>query len=279
MYNNPASIALQEVAALFPANPEPSLVVSLGTGSARVERPDTSRSRALWRDSFLLRVFRAFWQYGNSKRAWQQLLSHQKVGKSGEFFRFDVEFEGPEPSLDDVLVMKEIGDIARETILDSPALSRLVLRIRAELFIFELDDLRPFQLVNGMYECAGKIVCRLRAKTPEFEALMTQLGQSSATFLVGESVLPGSFYDRSAMLEDGNFSKEIKFCTPSRLDPFTISLREKDTPYPISGAPFTLQGLLNSQSLEARFGTADHRKRKWPIESIEEPRLKRLRRR
>lgn len=39
--NSPsASIALLEVAALFPDTPDPSLVVSLGTGSARGGRPD-----------------------------------------------------------------------------------------------------------------------------------------------------------------------------------------------------------------------------------------------
>lgn len=279
MYNNPASIALQEVAALFPATPEPSLVVSLGTGSARARRPDTSKSRPFWKDSFLLRVFRAFWQYGNSKRAWQQLLSHQKVGKTGEFFRFDVEFEGPEPSLDDVNVMKEIGDIARETILDSSALDRLVFRIRAELFIFELDPRRPFQLINGVYECTGRIHCRLRAKTPEFHALMEQLDQTSATFLVGDSVVQGSFQDRSAKLQDGNFFKEVRLRTPSRVEPFTISLRESDNTCPISGAPFTLQSLIDAQNLESRFGTADHRKRKWPTEGVEEPQRKRMRNR
>ena len=264
VYNNPASIALQEAAALFPIVPEPSLVVSLGTGSARINQPDTSESRSFWRDSFLLRVFRAIWQSGNSKRAWQQLLSHRKVGKTGEFFRFDVQFDGPEPSLDDVDVMQEIGDIARETILDSPALDRLVLHIRAELFFFELNPLRPFQLVNGTYECTGRVVCRLRAGAPEFDSFMAQLDQSAAVFLVGDTVLPGTFQDRYAKQEDGNFSKEITLRTSARSTLFTISLRESDTPYPISGAPFTLQWLIEAQGLEARFGTADHRKRKRP---------------
>ncbi|KFA53721.1 hypothetical protein S40293_09644 [Stachybotrys chartarum IBT 40293] len=272
MYNNPASIALQEVAALFPNTPEPSLVVSLGTGSARVERPDTSTPRSFWRDSFCLRVFRAFCQYGNSRRAWQQLLSHHKLGKTGEYFRFDVEFEGPEPSLDDVSVMEEIGEIARETMLDSPALDSLVLRMRAELFVFELDPERSIEFVNGMYECVGKIFCRLRANTPAFDAFMTQLDQSSATFLIDGTELPGNFHDCVARLSDGNFCKDIRFRTSSRLNPIAISLREDSTPCFISGAPFTLQRLVEAQKLGARFGTSDHRKRKWHVEEAREVR-------
>jgi hypothetical protein len=277
MYNNPASIAVQEVGALFPAKTEPSSVVSLGTGSAKARHLDASRARYLWQDSFLCRLSRTFWQYGSSKRAWQQLLSHQKVGKSGVFFRFDVEFEGPEPPLDDVHVMKEIGDLARETMLDSPALNQLVFRIRAELFFFELDPSYPFQLINGVYDCVGRVLCRLRAGTPEFDALMSQLERSSAQFLVGDKVLRCRFEDNSAKLEDGNFSQTLRFRTSNRNDPLMISLQEKDASYPISGAPFTLQWLIEAQNLDARFGMALHRKRNWPIQELEEPQLKRRR--
>lgn len=277
MYNNPASIAIQEVAALFPAVPEPSLVVSLGTGSARPEHLDVSRSLSLWKDSFLLRLSRTFWQNASSKRAWQQLLSHQKVGRFGEYFRFDVEFEGPEPSLDDVHMMTEIGGLARDAMLDSPALDQLVFRLRAQLFFFELDPRCQFQLIDGVYECVGRVLCRLRAGTPEFETLMAQLEQSSAKFLVADSVVAGSFQDRSARVEDGNFSKTLTFRTASRSDPLRISLQERDTPCLISGAPFTLQWLTQAQNLEARFGTADHRKREWPSKESEESRRKRRR--
>ncbi len=263
MYNNPASIAIQEAAALFPSTPDPSLVVSLGTGSARGGLPDTSMPRRFWRDSFLFRILRAFWQHGNSRRAWKQLLSCQRVGRVGEFFRFDIEFEGREPPLDNVFDMKEISEIARETMLGSPELNKLAHRIRAELFVFELDLGRPFQFINGTYECTGRILCRLRAKTPELDALIAQLAKASAVLLLEDRILPGSFQDRSARSDDGNFQKEVRFRTLSRTEPFKISLREGGDDSPISGSPFTLQSLIEAQSLDARFGTRDHRKRKW----------------
>lgn len=158
--------------------------------------------------------------------------------------------------------LTEMSETARKTMLDSPALDKLVYRIRAELFLFELDPGRPFQFVNGTYQCAGRILCRLRVRTPEFDALVSQLDQASASFLVDDRILPGGFQDRSAKGDDGNFVKEVNFHTTSRTEPFKISLREGDATSPISGSPFTLESLINAQSLNSRFGTIDHRKRK-----------------
>jgi len=275
-FNNPASVALREAAVLFPDAAEPSLVVSLGTGSARAEGPRISKSRRLWRDSFPLRVFRAFWHHGSSKRAWQQLLSHRKAGRTGEFFRFDVEFDGSEPRLDDVAEMPEVARAAREAISGSPSLQRLARHIRAELFFFELDPSCPPRLAGGAYDCVGHILCRLQARTPEFEALMRRLDQSSATFQVGSRVLPGGLQDRSAALQDGSFRKEVRFHTATRQEPFVISLREGlADACNISGAPFTLQRLAKQQRLEAWFGTADHRKRRSGEDDVGRPRKRR----
>jgi hypothetical protein len=281
-YNNPVSIALQESASLFPDTPDPSQVVSFGNGF-RPDRPDVSSSRCFWgalfmrilKDAFPMRIFRALLQYGSSRRTWEQLLGHLKVGRMGDFFRFDVEFEGPEPLLDSVVDMEKMADMARNEMLRSPDLYRLARRIRAENFVFELEPGGPFRLSNGMYQCTGRILCRLRARTPEFETFMTQLDQGSASFLVGDRVLPGSFHDRSARCEDGNFFKEVRLHMPSRLEPFAISLRVGEAVCHISGSPFTLQRLAKLQKLDTRFGTADHRKRKPLGEGFGEARRKR----
>lgn len=160
---------------MFPTAAKPSLVVLLGTGSAKDTSPSITSFRRLWKDSFPLRIFRAFWNHGSAKRAWQQLLSQQSVDQKDEFFRFDIEFEGAEPPLDDVSKMYQVGRLAREAMLASPMLDRLVRRIRAELFVLELDPTRPCKLVNGIFECVGYITCRLRANTPVLETLMFQL--------------------------------------------------------------------------------------------------------
>ncbi|GJC91169.1 calcium-independent phospholipase A2-gamma [Colletotrichum liriopes] len=96
----PSAIALQEVASLFPETPDPSLLASAGTGSSREEKQLAREPNGGWRDYFPFRLARAFRTLRSDKNAWQRLVAHKKVGRSGEFFRFDVEFDGPEPPLD-----------------------------------------------------------------------------------------------------------------------------------------------------------------------------------
>ncbi|KAK8054768.1 hypothetical protein PG994_009835 [Apiospora phragmitis] len=180
-FNNPAAIAVQEA---FASGAEPSIIVSLGTGAAKTRSPVLGDSRRLLQDSFPMRIFRAFWQGSSSHRAWQQLLRHTKSDSQSNLFRFDIEFEGPVPALDDVAEMQNVAKLARDEILHSPSLEPLVNRIKAELFVFELSADAPFRFHNGVYLCAGRILCRLQPKTPEFNSFMCQLAQSSASLHV-----------------------------------------------------------------------------------------------
>ncbi|KAL0764688.1 hypothetical protein CaCOL14_012804 [Colletotrichum acutatum] len=93
--NSPSSIALQKVASLFPEAPHPSLLASMGTGSS------PSSSGGGWWDCFLLRLARA--SRNRNKNDWQRVVAQKKLGRSGEFFRFDVEFDGSEPPMSCVL--------------------------------------------------------------------------------------------------------------------------------------------------------------------------------
>lgn len=279
LFNNPASIALRETAALFPAAPQPSLVVSLGTGHACGEDVGVASRLRLWRDSFPVRIFRAFWQYGSPARAWQQLLSHHKVDSSGEFFRFDIEFPGPEPPLDGVADMEEIGYMARSAIQKSPTLERLVACMRAELFLFELDVNSRFQCVDGEYECSGRILCRLPAGTPTFEALMLQLDKAGASFQIdGRTTRCGGFRRYSATNPDEKFYRCIRFRVRGRQTPFTITLNNSYSDgHNISGSPFSLERLIEAQKLETWFGWADHRKRPLTGRPDDDSRRKRRR--
>lgn len=261
LYNNPASIALHEVGALFPNTREPSLFVSLGTGCPLRGGRQRS-SRCFWKDSFIPRLIRAFWKLGDSDRAWKQLLSQQTIenSKSG-FFRFDVKFPGAEPHLDDLSKMEEIEEAAQETMLQSPELNDLVSRIRAELFVFTLDgDAIPYRADN-QYECTGSISCRLRANTAAFDALMTQLNGEAAFLQINNVTLPGDFWNGSCSDANGNFCTHVKIRV-SRLDePFQLCLHEgSGGGCHISGSPFTIQKLAEDQKLGARFGTIDHRR-------------------
>ena len=76
-------------------------------------------------------------------------MNHKKLGDSSEFFRFDLEFEGNGPGLDDVSEMEEVGRLARESIQTSPTLPKLVQHIRAQLFVFELSSSTPITYCDG----------------------------------------------------------------------------------------------------------------------------------
>ncbi|KPA36561.1 patatin phospholipase [Fusarium langsethiae] len=100
-FNNPASIAIKEVAALFPDAPEPSIVVSLGTGSSQELQHDKHCSQPRWVATFPARLVRAFFKQADCNRAWKQVVSQRREGQRGKFVRLDVKFNDRQPSLDD----------------------------------------------------------------------------------------------------------------------------------------------------------------------------------
>ncbi|KAK2729308.1 hypothetical protein CKAH01_10257 [Colletotrichum kahawae] len=271
--NNPSAIALQEVGSIFPEAPDPSLLVSVGTGSsARV-------SDGGWRDCFPLRLARAF--LNRDKNAWQRVVAQKKVGRSGEFFRFDVEFDGPEPPLD---CLSSFDDPERDdacTFQGLPALRRLVLCARAELFLFELRASQPYVFSDGGYECCGHIRCRLAAGSESLTEFMRQLARSKARFRVGGHEVEGDFASYPTAFPGGHFRLEVKFRVTSLQESLSVCLWE--TPNEgrtISGSPFTVQQLVRSQKLEQCFGTSDHRKKRCRDDDDEDasrkrPRLKR----
>ncbi|KAH7229950.1 acyl transferase/acyl hydrolase/lysophospholipase [Fusarium solani] len=255
-FNNPASIAIREAIALSPDAAEPSIVVSLGTGSSS-SNPEGESSSILV-DKFPFRLSRALWRQTSSKTAWNHLLGHQKAGDRTNFFRFDIEFEEKEPLLDDVNKMEHVRQTACQTMTGSPSLHRLSRHLRAELFFFELDDSLPPYYSNGAYQCTGTISCRLRAMTLEYEAFMQQLWQKTASFRLGGQILGITCENIHA-----NFSHKVCFSLPSPKHQFAIKLAERDgDSFDISGSPFTLDWLMQRQGLNSKFGTSDHRKRK-----------------
>ncbi|EDN92146.1 hypothetical protein SS1G_08008 [Sclerotinia sclerotiorum 1980 UF-70] len=168
--NDPGNIALQEVAAVFPNSAEPSLVVSLGTGAARVnDVPEMGPSRGLLKDGFIPRLIRAF------KLSFGSTIAHKhrslrRQGSREQYFRFDIEFDHPEPELDDTTRMQEVKERARSAIYESKELDHLARCVVAELFLFELDSIPKKE--RGRYFCQGRIICRLRAHHTALQVLL-----------------------------------------------------------------------------------------------------------
>lgn len=265
-FNNPAPIALKEAAAIFPDTPEPSIVVSCGTGSEGESIQDETRRRTWWeswyQNTCLARLAGAIRMHWDSSKCWKQLVSHQKAGGRGEFFRLDVEFQSRLPPLDSIDNSGEVARIASEAALGSAAMKQLAKCLRAELFLFELDPSSPPRFASGVYKCVGQIICRLRAGTVEFETFMYQLRETSASFRCQGRTRPGIFQGSDIMNADGNFCQKMTIYLPSRQHPLEISLQEESPPstHHISGSPFTLDSLINQQKIHCSFGAEDHRK-------------------
>ncbi|KAJ2977353.1 hypothetical protein NQ176_g4420 [Zarea fungicola] len=257
-FNNPAAIALKEAGALYPTSTEPSIIVSLGTGSSGEKR--STNGASLWHGLFPARLFRAFWRQSDCAAAWDQLLSHQKLDKRGDFFRFDIRFGEDQPALDDVGSMREVARMACESALASAEMSRLAKYLRAALFFLELDVGFPLIMRCGTYHCTGKLKCRLRAGSEELHVFLTQLHHSTAIFKCQGQTLLTMSSGREGSFDMTQFEKEVALEVPSLQHAFAITLDEESTSSSISGSPFTLDRLQKQQHLYAPFGTAYHRK-------------------
>ena len=250
--NNPVCIAIREATLLSSDLTEPSVVVSLGTGSAS---EDDTKSLGVFSEKFLPRLSRALWKQTGSQVTWRHLLSHQRTANSTKLFRFDVDFMGKEPLLDEVSMTEYVQVTAHATAAGSQNLRQLCRQLRAELFLFELDQYSPPHFVRGAYQCTGRIICRLRVHTPEYKAFIKQLCDKAATFRVGAQILKITNENINT-----NLSFEVRFTVPNLSNSVSITLlEEKDEEFHINGSPFAIEWLISRQALNCPFGTSDHR--------------------
>jgi len=262
--NNPIGTALSEVEAIFPLCEEPDFVVSLGTGGPRSDGTslDTSGHRGIVKDGFIPRSFRAFWETTRGERAWKALTGSGWTKSSGKFHRLDIEFNGPEPRLDDA---DSIPDL-RSRVLEDSFIPKVIDNIArcavASLFYFELDSIPKY--IKENYIGTGRILCVLRKGDPAYSALFDQLSRASAVFYIDDHQLPGFIDDKSSSDHDGNFQKRVNLAVSAK---FSICLQEGDSePCNISWSPLTIRRLVSAQGLDAHFGRADHLKKR-PSES------------
>lgn len=287
IHNNPLQLGLKEIKTLYRGDPSAkrsALKVSLGTGKAVNNDPGMDGSNSWWRDMWFIRLGRALWSSMEGQARDDAVYSSErkkrtadsKNGRRGEYYRFNVEFSGGEPRLDDASRIPEMKMRAREHLVQSVEADRLALCLIAKLFVFELEGVPKKQLWDGRYPCTGCILCTLRAGTPALDELLERLAKSSARFLFRGRPLPGSIRDRSSLGRDGNFRKRVCFDVANKHDLFSLQLQiEGSEPFDISGSSFSVDVLLDAQGLGRLFSRpAGKRKRK---DSDGEPPRKRAR--
>ena len=221
-----------------------------------------SPSRGVFKDGFIPRLLRAF-NLSTSSLNSHTFRSHRSIHRREQYFRFDSEFDGPEPALDDTTKMCELKAAAQAAIHKSKDIDRAASCAVGQYFVFELESQERKE--DGQYTCTGHILCRLRANGAALGVLLDQLIRSSAKlsvqsrqYPVGGLVKAGSCLDR-----DGNFRLRVLFEVPDKKSQIFIRLQEGlSEAWNISGSPYSINTLAAAQQLDACFGRADHAKRK-----------------
>ena len=255
------SIAVREAKALFP-KARLSVITSLSTGSStwRGEEKGSPAWLLSWLPScireihlhkrFAHRLCRILMALGASERAWKQVTKVECDG-NGQLFRFDIQYDGMGPSLDNTTDLLYMDRLATTTIRASSKLYQLADTIRAELFFFELDDMPQFG--RGGFVCYGSIRCRLSPGSDGLVAVKERLKSANATFLVQKAIVP------VPNEESPKFECKLTLKLRSRRELFHIWLCEEGSSCEISGSPFTIEKLAEMQHLSVPFGSADHR--------------------
>jgi hypothetical protein len=254
-----------EIESIAPLTEEP-LIVSVGTGSTEEnDVPNTSSGSRGRKDGCLVRLARAGYNFLNGKRSGQDFKNQRRMAPETDYFRFDVNFRGREPRLDQVCQIPNVKAIAREQFSDSKDIDNLAYRFIVSHFHFELDAMPKKR--GGQYLGIGHILCDLKRSHPAYRALLDRLSLGAARFYVNDELIAGKIEDHSSVDMDGNFRKRVEF--ESVNGKLSIALGTSVwQPLDISGSPFSIEKRIEDQKLDAYFGQASHKKRKRPDQGV-----------
>lgn len=260
--NDPLLWALAEAAALFPHAGQPDFVVSLGTGEPGPSNYDVSTSdcRSVRKNGMLHRIRDLLLEKTRDRTVQRACKSVALAGKVLQrVHRLNVDFDGPEPRLDDTSMIPELTLRSQADPALAPKIDVVARRMVASLFYLELDDALP-QWRDGRYVLRGYVRCSIRRGDAALAALLRKLSSSRGRFLVGDWAVSDAS-DASCIGKDGNFCLSLDIETKDRFA-VTLLLADEEAGSDISGSPFSVRKLVAAQGLDAAFGRSDHRKRK-----------------
>ncbi|KAF3031819.1 hypothetical protein E8E12_002088 [Didymella heteroderae] len=259
--NDPLLWALAEAAALFPHAGQPDFVVSLGTGEPGPSNYDVSTSdcRSLRKNGTLRRIHDLLLEKSRDRTVQRACKSVALAGKVlNRVYRLNVDFDGPEPRLDDTSMIPELTLKLQADPALAPKIDLVARRMVASLFHFELDALPQWR--NGRYVVRGHIRCSIQHGDTALAALLRKLSRSHSRFLVGDWAVSDAS-DAVCISTDGNFCLSVNVETKDKFA-ITLQLADEEVGSDISGLLFSVGKLVAAQGLDAAFGRPDHRKRK-----------------
>ncbi|KPA37715.1 patatin phospholipase [Fusarium langsethiae] len=248
--NNPIIIALAEFAAMN-GNPQPDLVLNVGTGTSP-DIPLVDREPRFIRDNCLVRLKRGYMSLMQGKKIWNDVTSiGNRPGRNGSRYRLDLTITQP-PSLDDTASMPMLTSMVYHDAMLLKSVPDIAYHLFATLFYFELDTLP--QRAGSKFRISGHILCTRKGRDPAIPKIAEKLRRSTI-YINGRSTRPGVETD-----EHGNIRQAIE-CTTGQ--PLLIELKEEGSTraFPLSGSPYNVPKLIARGPATAVFGTRIHKKR------------------
>jgi hypothetical protein len=261
LHNCPSDIAHWETRFVWPNKPhDPDFALSLGTGIISLSEDKSGiASRSL------LRIFDACKQWLNAQKGYARYINSVPLESRSRYHRLNIQFHGPEPSLDDALKIPEMKDAVAHTVSqDQDGMIAILDAMIASLFYFELDGLPETR--RGELFCSGHIYCRADLRADGLRYLYTRLRDTSSWFLVqGNPVKCVERIPKSLP----PFKRKVGFRVKHDDELVTISIRGiTRTSISISGFPTTVRQLVMCQRLDVVFGTVDHMVKEKPLPAI-----------
>jgi hypothetical protein len=260
-HNNPASIAQWERKFIWKNREEPDFALSLGTGTSSVTAGSNSGSIS----RFYVRLYKSFMRNLDGEDAWKRFLNSVAPTARHRYHRLNIQFPGPEPSLDDAQQIPELKASVSTAVQErNELIVTIVDYMIASMFYFELDSL-PVPREGG-YMCSGYIFCRLDIPKHSLRRLYDRMIETSSWFLiqgipircvegVPESLPP--------------FKRRVTFRVDSLTEMIAFSIRGiTSCPKMLSGFPTSISDLIANQNLDSPFGTVDHFVVEKPLPTI-----------
>jgi hypothetical protein len=224
----------------------PAYVVSLGTGSSKLIGDRPHHADGFW--GMVVRMWDFFNSRFHGQRSWRDLvLDNPVLHSQGKLFRFDVEFDGKGPSLDNIDRMPEMKALAFGQYASSPALHDLELAVGVDMFYFELrcptrDDMDEVIV-------AGRVMCRWKSPKRHFQAWLRYVRTSKIRVIV-----EGQSKGHLDVDQHGNLVRNVDLRIKSLQSRLSIQIQiGSEKRRHIGGSPFCVATLAEVQGLDTPF--------------------------
>jgi hypothetical protein len=237
---------------------------------------ETTERRSFLRTRCVPRLFRSFMNFFVGETRWQELQNSLPPQVRQRYHRFNIEFFGDEPELDDVQFMPNMRQQAKTQALLNNDIQNCSDNLLSALFYLELTAVPTFD--RTLFTCRGRILCRIGPSHPALRALARRLKVAHAHFyLGGEQKFPCVDEESYMLLEMGGpFQRAVTFKVASlqdfvdiKVDGIKVDIGDgikgvKRRARSISNCPYKVETLIKDECLDCVFGSRRGRKRQHP---------------